>query len=146
MNEIATAMVAKMQADTDPGGLSASDGVLGGFHRGKAPEGTIYPRIVFKSLIGLPQYVTVGEAFRKTFVQFNIYATDPVNGGEAGVETASRLNKRVQAIFTDPDLALAGLELIHCRIERELPSNTETDAATGSDVFSEGCVIEVWTG
>ena len=144
MNELAIAIVARMQGDTGPGGLSASDGATGGFHRGKAPSDATYPRVHFKPLTGLPKYVTVGEAYRKAFIQFTTFAADPVNGGESGQSIASRLNKRIQALFTDAEFTIAGHELIYCRPERELPSDTSFDETRG-DIYSEGCVIEIWT-
>jgi hypothetical protein len=139
-----------MTADNGAGGLSASDGASGGFHRGKAPEtqeteGTKYPRIVFQFLTGLPNYVTTGEAFRKNFVQFMTFAVDPINGGESGVSIASRLNKRVQTRFTDAALVIPGHELIYCRPQRELSSDSEYDADHQRDIYSEGCIIEIWT-
>lgn len=148
MNAIAAAVVARMQADTDPGGLNAADGsgALGGFHRGKAPEGATFPRIHFQFLTALPSYVTVGEAFRKIFVQLTVYSIDPPNGGEEGMATASRLNERTQALFTDPaDMTITGHDLLFCRPQRELPSGTERDDDNQRDIYSEGCVIEIWT-
>ena len=145
MNELAIALVATMTGDTIAGGLNATDGATGGFHRDKAPEGTTYPRVIFQFLTGLPQYVTVGEAYRKNFVKLTSYAKDPVNGGESGPSIASRLNHRTQTLFTDAEFSITGHELIYCRPERELPSDTTQDAANGEDVYSEGCVIEIWT-
>jgi hypothetical protein len=144
---IADAIVLRMQNDTGAGGLNASDGATGGFHQGKAPEESLYPRVHFKTVTGIPHYVTVGEAYRALFVQFLVYASDPINGGESGSVLSARLNARVQDLFTDPDgaLPIAGHELIYCRPERELSSATEFDQAVGRDVFSEGCVIEFWT-
>lgn len=144
MNELAIAIVAHMTADTDPGGLSASDGATGGFHRGKAPSEATYPRVHFQPLTGLPKYVTTGEAYRKNFIQFTAFAVDPVNGGESGPSIASRLSKRIQSRFTDADFAITGHDLIYCRPERELPSDQTFDETRG-DVYSEGCVIEIWT-
>ena len=145
MNELAIALVAFMTADTGAGGLSASDGATGGFHRIKAPEGSTYPRIVFQPLTALPSYVTVGDAYKKNFIQFRAHAKDPVNGGESGPSIASRLSKRVQTLFTDADFSITGQELVYCRPERELASDTTQDQANGEDVYSEGCVIEIWT-
>src|SRR5688572_3720930 len=145
INELATALTAAMQGDTIAGGLNASDGATGGFHRGKAPQdGATYPRIHFKPLTGFPKYVTVGEAYRKNFIQFTAFAVDVPNASESGAAKAARLSQRIQALFTDAQLAIAGHELIYCRPERELTSDTEFDSTRG-DVYSEGCVIEIWT-
>jgi hypothetical protein len=145
MNELAIAIVARMTADIAAGGLNASDGATGGFHRGKAPEGSSYPRIHFKPITGLPQYVMTNEAFRKYFIQFTTFAKDPINSTDSGVAIASRLSKRIQTLFTDAAFSISGHELIYCRPERELPSATEQDQANGDDIYSEGIVIEIWT-
>lgn len=153
MNELAIALVSEMQADTAPGGLNAGNGATGGFHRGRPPEmkdsdavsdGPKYPRITFEFLTGLPKYVTTGEAFRKHLIKFTSYAVDGLtNGGESGPGIASRLNKRVQDLFTDNDLSITGHDLLYCRPERELPADQETER--NREIYSEACVIEIWT-
>jgi hypothetical protein len=140
----------RLIADVAAGGVSEpTEGAIGGFHRNIAPEGSGFPRIHVKNVTGLPIYTMTQEYVRRTFVQFTVFAKDPQGhpgeSTEAGGKKAYRLNKRVQSLFFDADITVADQAFISSRLDRELPSSTETDTANGQSIYSEGCVIEMWT-
>lgn len=151
MADLFDIIAAKLAADTVPGGVNEPvHGATGGFHRNKAPEGSGYPRIHVKSLTGFPKYTMTQEAARQTFVQFTVFAKDPQGlpeeSNEPGGARAARLNKRLQTLFFDADVAENDPAFIGSRLDRELPSATEQDAAnTAQDIYSEGSVIGFWT-
>lgn len=151
MADLFDIIAARLVDDTAAGGVNEPvNGATGGFHRNKAPEGSSYPRIHVKVLTGLPTYTMTQEAARKTFVQFTVFAKDPQGlpeeSGEPGGKRASRLNKRLQSLFFDADIDEGDPSFIGSRLERELPSSSEQDAAnTAQDVYSEGSVIGFWT-
>jgi hypothetical protein len=141
---------AKLAADTGDSGVNEpDDGATGGFHRNKAPEGSTYPRIHVKLLTGLPTYTMTQEAARAVYVQFTTFAKDPQGlpgeSSEPGAARAARLNKRVQTLFFDADKTANDPAFIGSRLERELPSSTEEDEANGQTIYSEGCVLKMWT-
>lgn len=140
----------RLSGDTIAGGVNEPiEGATGGFHRGKAPEKSTYPRVHVKVTLGLPIHTATKEVTRRNFVQFTTFAKDPQGlpgeSAEPGGAKAARLNKRIQKLFFDSDEVVNDPAFNFCRLDRELPSDTERDAANGTDVFSEGCVLEMWT-
>lgn len=140
----------RLAADTAAGGVNEPvEGAVGGFHRGRAPEGSGYARIHVKNVTGLPIHTATLEAARRNFIQFTTFAKDPQGlpgeSAEPGGKKADRLNKRIQALFFDADEVVGDATYIYSRLDRELSSLTEVDAANGQAIYSEGCVLEMWT-
>lgn len=145
MAELMEIIGARLSADTDPGGVNdPDDGATGGFHSGKAPQDAGYPRVVVKLVTGLPRHTLTQEGARQKFVQFMVYGTEPMNGGETGTGKVTRLNKRVQFLFNHTDEEINDPLLLSSMLERELPQDVETDSQ-GRDIYSEGCIFEMWT-
>lgn len=141
-----------MNADTSVGGLNEPvEGAVGGFHRVKPPEGTPYNRIHIKLVTGLPTHTMTVEYARERFVQFTVFTKDPqgLPEGEESVEPggkkALRLSERVQSLFFDADIDVNDPNFIGSRLERELSSTFEEDAANGQTIYSEGCILAMWT-
>jgi len=135
----------RLSEDTDPGGVNEPDnGATAGFHRGKAPEGTGYDRVIFKDVTGLPVRTFAGPLGMRRFVQFMVYTTDPANGGETGTGKCSRLNQRIESLFEAADEAIGDASLVGCFLERELPLDSDVDS-NGRDVYSAGCIFAFWT-
>ncbi len=142
----------RLNADTGAGGVNEPvEGAIGGFHRGRAPEGSGFPRIHIKNVTGLPIYTATEEYARRKFVQFTVFAKDPIDVGlpdtssEAGGAKAARLSAKVQSLFLDADEDVNDPTFVYSRLDRELASDTEVDTANGFDIYSEGCVLEMWT-
>lgn len=140
----------RLSADTIAGGVNEPvEGAVGGFHRNKAPEGTVYNRIHVKLVTGLPTYTVTTEYARERFVQFTVFTKDPQGlpgeSTEPGGAKAARLSRRVQTLFFDADVAVGDPTFIYSRLERELSSSTEEDAANGQSIYSEGCILAMWT-
>jgi hypothetical protein len=150
MADLFTIISNRMAADTAAGGLNEPvEGATGGFHRGKAPEGSGYPRIHVKLLTGLPRHTMTAEFARARYVQFTTFAKDPQGhpgeSTETGGAKAARLSNRVQSLFFDADVAENDPSFIGSRLDRELQSTTEEDSANGQTIYSEGCVLVMWT-
>lgn len=140
----------RLSADTGAGGVNEPvEGAVGGFHRNRAPEGTAYNRIHVKLVTSLPKYTVTAEYARECFVQFTTYTKDPQGlpgeSTEPGGKKASRLSKRVQTLFFDADVAVADPTFVYSRLERELSSASEWDEASGQTIYSEGCILAMWT-
>lgn len=150
MAELFEIISTRLEADTASGGMNeAVEGAVGGFHRGKAPEGTGYCRVHVSRVTGIPVYTATTEYVRKVFVQFTVFAKDPQGlpgeSAEAGGAKAARLARRVVALFADAAEGIADPAFVYSRLDREMASNTEVDAVNASDIYSEGCVMEMWT-
>lgn len=150
MAELFDIIAARLVADTAAGGINeAVEGAVGGFHRGRAPEGAGYSRVHITKVTGIPIYTATTEYARRVFVQFTVFAKDaqghPGESTEPGGKKAARLASRIVALFVDADETVADSAFIFSRLDRELPSNTEVDAANASNIYSEGCVMEMWT-
>jgi len=144
--ELHEIIATQLLQDTGAGGVNNPDtGATGGFHRNKAPQNATYHRIVITDVTGLPIYTFTQEAARRKFIRFMVYAVDPLNSTETGTQVATRLNKRVQALFFDLDTTLGDSSLIYSRMEREISSDSEFDKAWNRDVYSEGCIMEFYT-
>lgn len=142
----------RLTDDTEAGGVNEPiEGAIGGFHRGKAPEGSRFPRVHVSKVTGLPTYTATDEYARRHFIQFTVFAKDPIETGipdesdEPGGEKAARLSRRIQTLFLDADEELDDPEFVYSRLDRELFSSTEVDSVGGGDIYSEGCVMEMWT-
>lgn len=140
----------RMNADVEEGGLNEPvEGAVGGFHRNQAPEGTPYNRIHVKLVTGLPTYTITAEYARERFVQFTVFTKDPQGlpeeSSEPGGKKALRLSERVQSLFFDADIAVNDPNFIYSRLERELSSTSEADEANGQTIYSEGCILAMWT-
>lgn len=146
MNALDEAIVGKMTADDDPGGLNEPDvGATGGFHQLVAPQGSGYPRIHFQELDDQPLYTTTGIFADNHFYQIVAYAIDhPVYG--AGVDIAGRLAERARTLFSDASLTVAGKAIIYCRFRGLVPPAALWDTDSNNQyVYSKGLVLELWS-
>lgn len=135
----------RLTTDTDPGGANEPDnGATAGFHRGKAPEGTGYDRVIFKDVTGLPVRTMSPDLTMRKFVQFIVYTVDPANGGETGTAKCARLVKRIVKRFEQADTAIGDSSLRGAFLNRELPMDSDTDTL-GREVYSAGVIFEFWT-
>lgn len=135
----------RLTGDTDPGGVNEPDsGATAGFHRGKAPEGAGYDRVIFKDVTGLPvRTLSSPDLTMRKFVQFMVYTVDPANGGETGTGKCARLVKRIVTLFEQSDEAIGDPALRGAFLDRELSMDTDTDS-NGRDVYSAGVIFEFW--
>jgi hypothetical protein len=150
MADLFSIISTRMNADTGAGGLNEPvEGAVGGFHRNQAPEGTPYNRIHVKLVTGLPTYTMTAEYARERFVQFTVFTKDPQGhpdeSTEPGGKKALRLSERVQSLFFDADVLAGDSTFIGSRLERELSSTSEEDEANGQTIYSEGCILAMWT-
>lgn len=146
MAELFEIIGTRLNNDTDPGGVNEPDnGATAGFHRGRAPEGTGYDRVIVKDVTGLPVRTFVGPLGMRKFVQFMVYTVDPANGGYTGTGKCTRLVNRIVTLFEGADTVIGDSSLRGCFLDRELPLESEQDAQ-GRDVYSAGCIFAFWTG
>lgn len=135
----------RLSNDTGAGGVNEPDnGATAGFHRGNAPEGTGYDRVIVKDVTGLPVRTFAGPIGLRKFVQFMVYTADPANGGETGTAKCSRIVKRIETLFEAADTAIGDPSLVGSFLDRELPLDTDTDSQ-GRDIYSAGCIFAFWT-
>lgn len=135
----------RLNADTNPGGVNEPDnGATAGFHRGRAPEGAGYDRVVIKDVTSLPVRTFAGPIGLRKFVQFMVYTVDPANGGETGTGKCARLVKRIEVLFEAADAEIADPSLIGSFLDRELALGSEQDSQ-GRDIYSAGCIFAFWT-
>lgn len=146
MAELFEIISTRLNGDTDPGGVNEPDnGATAGFHRGRAPEGTGYDRVIVKDVTGLPVRTFAGPIGKRKFVQFMVYTVDPANGGETGSGKCERMRDRIIELFEAQDEAIGDPSLQGAFLDRELPMETQQDTL-GRDVYSAGCVFTFWTG
>lgn len=145
MVELMEIIGARLIADTGTDGVNESErGATAGFHNGDAPEGTGYDRVIVKHLTGLPRHTFTDEYARRRFVQFMVYTIDPANGGETATAKAARLNRRIQVLFSHKAEEINDPSLVSSLLESELPLDSTTDSS-GRTIYSEGCIMEMWT-
>ncbi len=145
MVELMEIIGARLTDDVEPGGVNEPElGATAGFHNGKAPENTGYDRVVVKHLTGLPRHTFTDEYARRCFIQFMVYTIDPANGGETGTAKATRLNKRIQYLFSHKAEEINDPSLVSSLLDSELALDS-TEDSSGRTIYSEGCIMEMWT-
>lgn len=147
MTTLDAAMRTVMTADTGSGGVNhSSTGATGGFHQLDAPQGTLYPYVVFQEASDVPGYA-MGNAlkFDHVFYMIRAFAKDsPTDGGAIVVGS---LADRLKVLFTNPSLSVSGKTIMSCRFDRSFPPLKEKDRITSGDfVYSRGVLVEVWLG
>jgi hypothetical protein len=148
MNVIDAGIVAFIDADTDPDGMSEPEaGAIGGVHQGVAPQGTLFPRYVFQEVDDLPAYAFAGLVADHVLYQLTVQAVDDVAGnvGREGAFTAGRLIERARTKFTDPDgLTIDGKAIMYCRFQRNTVPQFTKDETQDRYIYSKGMLIELW--
>lgn len=145
MAELFEIISTRLNGDTDPGGINEPDnGATAGFHRGRAPEGTGYDRVIVKDVTGLPvRTLSSPDLTVRKFVQFMVYTVDPANGGETGTAKCTRFVNRIVTLFEQTDEAIGDPSLRGAFLDRELPLDSEQDSQ-GRDIYSAGVIFEFW--
>lgn len=154
MNTIDAAIVAFIEADTDPDGMNEPEaGAVGGVHQGVAPEKTPFPRYVFQSVDNNPAYAFAGLVADHALYQLTAQAVDDIlihentgtQEGREGAFTAGRLIERARTKFTDPDgMVIDGKTLLYCRYQRDTVPQYLKDEGRERYIYSKGMLLELW--
>lgn len=145
MNVLDQAIKTFMEADTTAGGLNhPSDGAIGGFHQGVAPQNTAFPRCRFIEVDDIGVYAFAGLVADRCYYSLLFDAVDDADKGE-GVALAGALAERARTKFTDPNgLSVDGKTLLYSRFQHALTPMFTKDEARDLYICTKGFILQVW--
>lgn len=138
MNDLNTALYARMDGDTGTGGVRTL--APGGIHYGVAPQDKATPYVIFQKQAGTQEYTFGMRAFDHLLYLVKAVAAD--SASEGGRKTAGTIAERIDALLTDGVLFVTGKIVLAIRKMSDV-DYIDRDPATGKAFYHVGCLFRI---